>query len=181
VRYLVRCLQAEGSDTGFGLLRVDKHGIVTAYWILLEFGLEVAAKLLNFQVFQLLCSICSCHRHLLFFSLEILLPDGVHSSTQHVLPASALCDTRFNGLNGQPSKMNNDQRYSTSYKIYLNKTMNFSSTASAKFGTSAASRARAWEQFLMEEERRKNADHQRALELACIGSGRTLQQCGLRK
>jgi hypothetical protein len=75
--------------------------------------------------------------------------------------------------------MSNDQPHSISYN--LEQTMNFSSTPYAKLGSNPFATQKAWEQFHMEEARRKDADHRRALELACISSGRTLQQCGLHK
>ncbi len=55
----------------------------------------------------------------------------------------------------------------------------FQSETDAKLGTS--SMKSAWKNFNESEAQRKALEHQRSLELACIGSGRSLQQCGLGK
>jgi hypothetical protein len=61
-----------------------------------------------------------------------------------------------------------------------NMNQSFSDSApSAKWG-GRASMMRYQEEFNQSEARRKELEHQRALEVACISGGRTLQQCGLR-
>ncbi len=56
------------------------------------------------------------------------------------------------------------------------KILNFSSTPSAKENLEEAARRIATEQQRAREAQ-DNAAHARQLELACIGAGRTLQQC----